>query len=159
MKAILRHIRISPKKANLVAGLVRRKSVAEALDILKFTPKKAAPLLAKVIKSAAANAKNNFKQKEELLFIEEILVTKGATLKRYVPISRGRSHPIHKMTSHITVRVGIKEPEIKEDPKKAAPKAKKAETKKEEAKEDEPKVEKTTEKKPEAKAEKIEDKK
>ena len=126
MKAILRHTRISPKKANLVAGLVRRKTIKEALDILKFTPKKAAPLLAKVIKSAAANATNNFKQKAEDLFIDEIIVTKGVTMKRFNPVSRGRAHPIHKMTSHITVKIGVSTPEKVEKAKPA---------KKEEAKE------------------------
>jgi len=114
MKAILRHTRISPKKANLVAGLVRRKSVKEALDILKFTPKKAAPLLLQVIKSAAANAINNLKQKEENLFIDEIIVTEGTTMKRFIPVSRGRAHPIRKKTSHITVKIGVQTPVAQE---------------------------------------------
>lgn len=129
MKAILRHVRLSPKKANLVAGLVRRKSVREALDILNFTPKKGAPLLLEVIKSAAANATNNFKQKEENLFVDEIVVTEGVTMKRFVPVSRGRAHPIRKRTSHITVKIGVQAPEVKEMSEK------KVETKEAEVKE------------------------
>lgn len=107
MKAIAKHVRISPKKANLVAGLVRKKNVVEALDILKFTPKKAAKILYKVLHSAIANAENNFKQNKDSLSIQEIVVTEGRTLKRSVPVSRGRVHPIRKRTSHITVTVGV----------------------------------------------------
>lgn len=103
MKAAAKHIRISPKKANLVAGLVRRKPVVEALAILKYTPKKAAPLISKVIASAAANAKTNMKQEIENLRIKEIVINDGVTYKRSVPISKGRMHPIRKKTSHIKV--------------------------------------------------------
>lgn len=109
MKSIAKHIRISPKKANLVAGLVRNKKALDALNILKFTPKKAAKIVAKVIKSAVSNAENNFKQDPENLVITQILVTKGRTLKRNVPISRGRTHRILKRSSHIKVTVGIQE--------------------------------------------------
>ncbi|MBD3360343.1 50S ribosomal protein L22 [Candidatus Peregrinibacteria bacterium] len=105
MKAVLRRIRISPKKANLVAALVRKRKVSEALDILEFTPKRAAKILKKVIKSATANAKTNFKQDEENLMIKEIIVTEGPTYRRSIPVSRGRVHPILKRTSHITVKV------------------------------------------------------
>ena len=105
MKSILRQIRISPKKASLVAALVRNKSAVEAVDILKFTPKKAAPIIKKIIESAMANAENNFKQKRESLYVKEIVVTEGPTFKRRVPVSRGRAHPILKRTSHITVRL------------------------------------------------------
>lgn len=107
MKAILRLARISPKKANLVAGMVRGKKVKDALEILEYTPKKAAKLLYKVVRSAAANATNNFKQNLDELVITRILVTKGPTLKRSIPVSRGRSHPILKRCAHITVDVGV----------------------------------------------------
>lgn len=109
MKAILRQTRISPKKANLVAGTVRGKKVNEALALLKFMPKKGANILYKVVHSAASNAKNNFKQSMDDLVITKILVTKGTTYKRSLPISRGRMHPILKRTSHITVEVGAPE--------------------------------------------------
>ncbi len=117
MKAVLRRIRISPKKANLIAGIVREKKVSDALDLLKFMPKKGAKIIYKVVKSAASNAKSNFKQSIDDLVIAKILVTKGPTYKRSLPISRGRTHPIRKRTSHITVEVGL--PEGKEIVKKS----------------------------------------
>lgn len=103
MKAILRQVRISSKKAALVADLVRNKKAEDAINILKFTTKKAAPLIRKVIESAMANAENNFKQDKNNLFIKEIVVTEGTTYKRGIHISRGRSHPILKRTAHISV--------------------------------------------------------
>lgn len=108
MKAILRQIRISPKKVNLVAGLVRKKSVADALSILKFTPKKAAGILLKVIQSAASNAEKNFNQDREKLMVKEIIINEGATFKRSNAVSKGRAHPILKRTTHITVFVEAK---------------------------------------------------
>ncbi|MFH1012641.1 MAG: 50S ribosomal protein L22 [Candidatus Peregrinibacteria bacterium] len=107
MKAVLRRVRISPKKANLVAGMVRGKKVEEALNLLDAIPKKAARILYKVVHSAASNATNNFKQSIGDLFITRLLVTKGPTLKRSRPVSRGRTHPILKRMSHITVEVGV----------------------------------------------------
>lgn len=108
MKAVLRQTRISPKKANLVASLVRGKSVGEALTMLKFIPKKGAKILYKVVHSATSNAENNLGQNREDLEIKQILVTKGPTYKRNNPISKGRAQPILKRTSHITVEVGVK---------------------------------------------------
>ncbi|PIZ75828.1 50S ribosomal protein L22 [Candidatus Peregrinibacteria bacterium CG_4_10_14_0_2_um_filter_38_24] len=105
MKAIIRQIRITSKKLNLVADMVRGKMVQEALDIMRFTPKKAAKILYKAIKSAAANAKENNKQGLEDLKIKEIVVTESTTFKRSVPISRGRMHPILKRNSHLTIKV------------------------------------------------------
>ena len=113
MQAILRQTRISPKKANLVAGLVRGKNAKEALNLLKFTPKKGAKILAKVVKSAMATAENNFKQNPDNLYIKEIIVNEGTTYKRSISCSRGRMHPILKRNSHITVKIDVKEPEIK----------------------------------------------
>lgn len=103
MKAILRQVRISCKKAALVADLVRNRKVEDALNILKFTTKKAAPLIRKVIVAAASNAENNFKQDQDNLYVKEVVVTEGSTLKRGVKISRGRSHPILKRCAHISV--------------------------------------------------------
>jgi len=115
MKAYLKQIRISPKKANLVADLVRNKKVEDAVGILRFTPKRTAPILRKLIESAAANAVNNFKQKKNTLFIKEIIVTEGPTYKRGNAVSKGRSHPILKRTSHITVKVeSIAQPKTKQ---------------------------------------------
>ncbi len=120
MKAVLRTIRISPKKANLVAGIVRGMKVNDALALLKFMPKKGAHIIYKVVHSAAANAKNNFKQSIDDLYIMRLLVTKGPTYKRHLPISRGRVHPIRKRTSHIVVEVGVKEGD--KEKKEVAPK-------------------------------------
>jgi len=105
MKAIIRQIRITSKKLNLVAELVREKMVKDALDILRFTPKKGAKILYKAIKSAASNAVENNKQNLEDLKVKEIIVTEGTTFKRSVPISRGRMHPILKRNAHVTVKV------------------------------------------------------
>ncbi|MBI2464105.1 50S ribosomal protein L22 [Candidatus Peregrinibacteria bacterium] len=116
MKAILRQVRITPKKAHIVAGMLRGKKVSDALDFLKFTPKKAAKILYKVIASAAANAQNNFKQDFDHLYISEIYVTEGATYKRSMPVSRGRAHPILKRTAHIVVHLNVEIPA--EKPKK-----------------------------------------
>lgn len=107
MYAKAKYIRISPKKASLIAGLVRKKSVNDALDMLKFTPKKGAVLVAKVIKSAASNAEANFKQNINKLIVEEIIVNKGPIYRRSLPVSRGRMHPIRKPTAHIYVRVAV----------------------------------------------------
>ncbi len=109
MKAIGRQLRITSKKLNLVADLIRRKDAQEALDILKFTPKKAARILRKIVHSAVSNAENNFKQEKKTLYIKEIIVTEGSTLKRSVPISRGRMHPILKRMAHATVHLGVRE--------------------------------------------------
>ena len=122
MQAVAKHIRISPKKANLVAGLVRKKPVQEALDMLQFTQKKAAPLIRKVIASAAANAKHTAKQDIDSLQIKEIVINEGFTLKRSVPISRGRMHPIKNKTSHIKVYLETRDKPAKEEVKKEDPK-------------------------------------
>ena len=107
MKAVLKNIGISPKKANLVAGMVRGKNVEKALTELKFTPKKGAAILYKVIHSAAANAINNFKQNKAKLYIKEIIVNKGIVYKRSQPVSKGRAHPILIRRSNITVIVDV----------------------------------------------------
>jgi len=103
MQAFLRKVRISPKKANLVAGLVRWKAALEALDILKFAHKKAADFLYKAIKSAISNAENNEKARATDLWVKEIVVNNGEVWKRIIPSSRGRSLPIQKPTAHISV--------------------------------------------------------
>lgn len=107
MKASLKNARISPKKINLIAGLVRGQKAQEALDRLKLTPKKGAKVLYKVVASAVANASNNLDQKLENLFIKSIVVNKGVTFKRGIPISRGRYHPILKRNSNVTVEIGV----------------------------------------------------
>lgn len=104
-KAKLMGVRLSPQKAKLVVDLVRGKSVSEALDILAFTNKSSAPVVAKLIKSAAANAVNNQKMDEASLYIKEIWVGPGKTLKRFMPKAKGSASRILKRTSHINVVV------------------------------------------------------
>jgi large subunit ribosomal protein L22 len=140
MKAVLRGIRITPKKANLVAGMVRGKPVNEALSMLKFMPKKGARIIYKVVKSAASNAKNNFGQSIDDLVVSQIWAVKGTTLKRATPANRGRAWPILEHMSHITVEVGLREGAI---PKKMPAKKGKIAEKPTEAKA-ETKVEKSS---------------
>jgi len=123
MKATAKSLRITPKKLNLIADLVRNKDAADAMEILDFLPKKGAKILNKVVTSAVANAKTNFKQDESSLYIKEILVSKASTFKRWLPGSRGRVNPILKRNSHVTVIIAVKEsPKPKKTAKKAAAK-------------------------------------
>lgn len=103
VKASAKYVPVSPQKARLVVDLVRDKDVDEALSILQFTPKRAAGQVAKVVKSAIANAEENFGLSREDLYIHEIYVDDGPTLKRGRAGARGRYKPILKRTSHITV--------------------------------------------------------
>ena len=103
--AIARQIGISARKLRLVIDTVRGKSVDEALAILRFTPTPAARVVAKVVKSAAANAENNFELSPSDLKIVKIYASEGHTLKRFRARARGRASPILKRSSHITVVV------------------------------------------------------
>lgn len=103
-RASARHILIAPRKARIVIDLIRGKPVPEALAILAHVPKKASPIIAKVIKSAAANAANNADMDGDL-YVAEAFVDQGATLKRIQPRQRGQAFPIKKRTSHITIVV------------------------------------------------------
>ncbi|MEW5898803.1 MAG: 50S ribosomal protein L22 [Bacillota bacterium] len=104
-KAVARYIRISPRKVRQVVDLVRGKSVDEALAILKFTPKRASAPVAKVIRSAAANAEHNYDMNRDNLYIAAAYVDQGPTWKRYQPRAYGRANLIQKRTSHITIVV------------------------------------------------------
>lgn len=101
-RAQAKMIRIAPRKVRLVVDLVRGKSVDEALAILKFTNKHASPAIYKVVKSAAANAVNNQMMDESKLYVKEIYVDEGATLKRFRAKAKGSGTQILKRTSHIT---------------------------------------------------------
>ncbi|SDZ17976.1 MULTISPECIES: 50S ribosomal protein L22 [Tindallia] len=102
-RAIARHIRIAPRKAKLVADLVRGKQVNEALAILKFTPKGASPVIEKLLRSAIANAENNHSMDKDDLYISEIYANQGPTMKRFRPRAQGRATQILKRTSHIGI--------------------------------------------------------
>ncbi len=105
VKAIAKSVRISPRKVGVVAALVRGRTVEDALVILSHTPRRAAIPVAKVIKSAQANAGKNHGYKTDGLKITEISVTPGVRYKRFRPVSRGMAHPYQKRTSHIRVVV------------------------------------------------------
>ena len=105
MKATLKNYRQAPRKVRLVADTVRGRNINEAMTALSFLGKRAASHLQKLIKSAAANAKNTGHD-EKSLFIKEITVDKGHTFKRHRARARGRSSPIRKETSHISIVLG-----------------------------------------------------
>ena len=97
--------RVSVRKANLVAALIRKQDVSTAINILKNTNKKSSPLFLKLLNSAIANAVNNHGMNAEKLFISKVLVNEGPTLKRFQPRSQGRAYSILKRTSNITIEV------------------------------------------------------
>lgn len=102
-ESTLNHAHISPRKARLVADLVRGMFVGEALGMLDFTPKKAAVIIRKVLQSALANATQSSGVDEDRLFISRITVDEGPTAKRWSPRAMGRATRIRKRTSHICV--------------------------------------------------------
>lgn len=108
-RAKVSYARISSRKVKIVIDLIRNKSVGEALAILKFTPKAAAEIVEKLLKSAIANAENNHNMDVEKLYVAEIFANQGPTLKRVQPRAQGRAFRIRKRTSHITVVLKEKE--------------------------------------------------
>ena len=97
------YIRISPRKVKIVLDLIRNKPVDEAMAIVKFTPKAACEPIAKLLKSAAANAENTLNLNTEDLYVSEWFVCPGPILKRIRPRAQGRAYRIEKRTSHITL--------------------------------------------------------
>src|SRR5882672_3998824 len=120
-QSVLKFVKLSPQKARLVADLVRGKPVDEALNILKFSNKRAARLLKKVLESAIANAENNNGADVDELKVNEIFVDEGPVMKRTMPRAKGSADRISKRTSHVTIRVSDEQPV-----KKAKPAAKAA---------------------------------
>lgn len=104
-RAIAYDLRVTPRKARLVIDLVRGKDINEALGILDNVNRSASPLVAKVIKSAAANAINNFQMDEHKLYVHRIWAGDGVKMKRYLPRAKGSASPLIKRTSHVTVIV------------------------------------------------------
>ena len=104
-KAKARFARVAPRKARMVADLVRGKSIARAREILQFSTRAAAEPVAKVVRSAVANAENNNNLRAENLVIAAAYVDEGPTLKRIRPRAKGSASRINKRTSHITVIV------------------------------------------------------
>ena len=108
-KAVLKYTRISPRKVEIVLDLIRNKPVDLAMAILKHTPKAACEDLEKLLKSAIANAENNFNMDRNNLYVSECYVCAGPMLKRIRPRAQGRAYRILKRTSHVTLVVKEKE--------------------------------------------------
>ena len=107
-KAVAKYVRMSPSKLKPLADLVRGKDLTEALTILKFTPGKSAEYVEKVVQSAKANAENNFEMDPANLYVAEIFVNQGPTMKRWRAGSQGRAGRILKRSSHISVTLNEK---------------------------------------------------
>jgi large subunit ribosomal protein L22 len=115
-----KYIRRTPRKARLLADVVRGLPVSEALAFLEFSPRHAALDVAKVIKSAAANAEHNFNLNREDLVVKALMVDEGPTMKRIRPVSRGMAHQYFHRTCHITAVVEDREEAV---PAARAPRA------------------------------------
>ena len=127
VKVQLNNLRTAPRKTRLVADLIRGKTLAEARQILSFTTNKSARNFLKLLNSAAASAKNDFKLDENNLSVSKVFVDEGPKLKRWHPMSRGRAFPIIKRTSRITlalseINLAVKKEAVKE--KNVKPKVK-----------------------------------
>ena len=114
-KAKARFVRVTPQKARRVVDLIRGKQAGEAVAVLKFAPQAAGETVLKVVESAIANAREAAKRSNERLdeadlYISEVFVDEGPTLKRFRPRAQGRASQILKRTSHITVVVASREP-------------------------------------------------
>ena len=109
VRAVAKDTGVSPRKVRLLVDMVRDKKVDEALAMLRFTSSPTAQVVAKVIKSAAANAENVFQISPSDLKIVRIFADEARTLKRFRPRARGRASPILKRSSHITVVVAEQE--------------------------------------------------
>ena len=106
IKAKLQNLRVSPRKTRLVIDIVRGLKIEDAFNQLNFVNKKVTLPLKKLLESAVANALNNFSLEKNNLFVKEIKVDEGRTLKRWMPRARGRATPIRKRTSHVTLVLG-----------------------------------------------------
>jgi large subunit ribosomal protein L22 len=104
-KAVVRHVRMSPRKMRVVANLVRGRSVEEAMGLLKVLPKKGAGVIRKLLISAVANAEQQGEVDVDKLTVKSLFVDGGPILKRWMPRSMGRANRIQRRTSHVTVVV------------------------------------------------------
>ena len=110
VRALLRHTRTAPRKARLIADLIRGRNVSDAINILQFTRKRAADTFQRLLKSAIANAEENHKVLDvDDMFIKTVTVDEGVTWKRHMPRARGTSTMIQKKTSHISFVLEEKE--------------------------------------------------
>ncbi|PLX83566.1 MAG: 50S ribosomal protein L22 [Desulfuromonas sp.] len=102
-RAKLRYARLSPQKTRLAVDMVRGKGVQDALNILRFSPQKAAAVVSKLVSSAVANAEQKGVSDIDRLYVKVVTVDQGPALKRFLPRAQGRATKIRKPTSHITV--------------------------------------------------------
>ena len=109
VSATAKYLRASTRKTRLVTQAIRGKRVEEAAALLRFMPQKAAGDVARVLKSATANAENNHNLSAEDLVVVEAHANEGPTLKRWQPRAQGRAFPIHKPMTHITIVVADQE--------------------------------------------------
>lgn len=131
MHASLSSARIAPKKANLMAKVVRGLPVPTAIELLRRTHKKSARLFEGVLLSAVANAQHNFKQDAQMMIVKEVIVNQGTSYRRGTPMARGRVRPIRKFLSHISVTLGfVGDSTAKKVTKKKVEKSPSQETKK-----------------------------
>lgn len=98
-----KYVRVAPRKLRLVVDLIRGKSVGEALNTLRLVKKGASPLVAKVLRSAVANAETAKGMNPDSLFVKKVFVDEGPTMRRFLPRAMGRATVVRKRTSHITV--------------------------------------------------------
>ena len=109
MNASVHSVRIAPKKANLIAKMVRGMSVPDAMEALRRMNKKGARIIETLLRSAIANASHNFKQDPQMMVIRTIVVNQGTAYRRGVPMARGRTRPMRKFLSHIAIELGFAE--------------------------------------------------
>lgn len=110
MHAHVTSARLAPKKANLMAKMVRGMPVPEAVELLRRTGKKSARMFETLIRSAVANASHNFKQNPQSMIVKTVVVNQGSALRRGIPMARGRVRPIRKFLCHISVTLGYQDP-------------------------------------------------
>lgn len=132
MHAHLSSARLAPKKANIMAKMVRGLPVPTAVEMLRKTHKKSARLFEGVLRSAIANAEHNFKQDPQTMILKTVVVNQGTAYRRGIPMARGRTRPIRKFLCHITITLGY--PGMDKKAMKAAKAEKKAAAPKAEAK-------------------------
>ena len=106
--AIVRHVRMSPRKMRIIANQVRGKSVGDAMNLLKVSPKKASSVIRKLLISAVANAEHQGQQDVDALFVAGCSIDNGPSLKRWMPRAMGRANRVQHRTSHVTLIVDEK---------------------------------------------------
>ncbi|MGA2051852.1 MAG: 50S ribosomal protein L22 [Opitutales bacterium] len=103
VQALSKYVRVSPKKVIEVTRVIQGRPAAEALDLLRFIPRKTARLVRKTLASAVANAENNHNLSSAQLVVKYAFAEQGPVIKRFQPVSRGSAHSIHKTTTHIRI--------------------------------------------------------